>query len=110
MRSFATGHSQHGSVEVDSYDINATACQLERHSARTTPGVEHGRYSERRDKMRFAVYILPALLQRTEAGIVHIATWYVCRTQPAVAHRPLLFFWNNTIVPRLGKGIQPFVQ
>jgi hypothetical protein len=88
MRGFAACHGQHGSVEIDSYDVNTTACQLDCYSARTTPGVEHGRSPERRDKMRFAVHILPALLQRREARLVHIATWHVCRTQPTVAHRP----------------------
>src|SRR5262245_43059737 len=78
MGSFAARYGQHGSVEIDAYDVNTAACQLDCYSARTTPGVEHGRYPERRDKMRFAVHILPALLQRGEACIVHIATWYVC--------------------------------
>src|SRR5215470_15455759 len=98
MRRFATCHSQHGSVEIDSYDVNTTACQLDRHSARTTPGVEYGRYPERCNKLRFAVYIVPALLQSSEACLIHIATWHVCRPQPTVAHRPPPIFLNNTII------------
>src|SRR5262245_44661253 len=55
---FATCHSKHGSVETDPYDIDITARQLHSHSACTTPGIEHGRYPERRDKMRFTMHIL----------------------------------------------------
>jgi hypothetical protein len=87
MRGFATCYGQHGSVKIDPHDVDPAARQLDCHSARTTPGVEHRRSPKRRNKIRFAMYIVPALLQSGEARIVHIATWYVCRPQPTVTHR-----------------------
>jgi hypothetical protein len=55
--------------------------------------------------MHCAVYILLALLQRSEAGVVHLAAGTSAKPSQPLRIVLLPFCWANIIVLRLGKDI-----
>ena len=70
LRCLAAGGGDHVRIEIDALDIAAATCQLDRHAARATSGVEDRSAGQRCQQISLAVHVVTGGHRTREALVV----------------------------------------